>query len=78
MEFHEYLKTLPKHEQKRFWRGNRLFKYIIKQRCQQPEMLAGDDAGESVPAGRGGAGATPKVRGGVGVGEAKVRVVAGK
>ena len=39
MEFHEYLKTRPKREQERFWRGNRLFKYIIEKRCQQPEML---------------------------------------
>ncbi|MCG8622875.1 MAG: hypothetical protein MJE68_12885 [Proteobacteria bacterium] len=39
MEFHEYLKTLPEHRQRKIARGERLFKYIIKQRCQHPEML---------------------------------------
>ncbi|MCG8621256.1 MAG: hypothetical protein MJE68_04525 [Proteobacteria bacterium] len=39
MDLEEFLETLPKHEQERFWRGNRLFKYIIEKRCQRPEML---------------------------------------
>ena len=39
MNMQEYLKTLPEDEQRRIARGERLFKYIIKQRCQHPEML---------------------------------------
>ena len=79
MEFHEYLKTRPKREQERFWRGSRLLNYIIEKRCQQPEMLGKPGLlKEAKPKGRAGVEATPKGRGGVGVGEAKVRVVAGK
>ena len=62
MNMQEYLKTLPKHEQRRIARGERLFKYIIKQRCQHPEMLAGDDAGGGQVSGRGGVEASPKAR----------------
>ena len=40
MDLEEFLKTLPKREQKRFWRGSRLLDYIIEKRCQHPEMLA--------------------------------------
>ena len=63
MSFRAYLKTLPEHRQKKIARGERLLKYIVKQRCQHPEML-GDAAGDGQVSGRAGAGAaSPKVRG---------------
>ena len=51
----EFVKKLPEDQQRRIARGERLFKYIIKQRCQQPEKLAGDTARTSAEA-------SPKVR----------------
>ena len=54
MNLDEYLKTLPEHEQRRIKRGDRLFKYIIKQRCKHPEMLANPELLKE---------AKPKVRG---------------